>query len=649
MREQVKLACLACRASKTRCDGQNPCTTCVSNERECLYRPSRRGGARRGIRRENAKRTVVPNLSTLPSPQQLTSSEASGSSINPLPPSKNTLGATGTSVADRDPELSSEGRVSASASHTCANPVTGLAGGPEKPSLVLRAYQNEDDLVNAYYIYIHPYFPLLPQPARPQYEDRPVALSVQGLEPNSSLLPFRTTSSLSLALMSILVLIPFHGDAQALAGETVLLRRSYAELFAQAALNSAQDVIEGPCLSTYTQQSPVPESTAPRSSFLAKVPLELEPVLALSLLSMYEYCQRGSRWKMRARANLALTTAMDMSLHTLSPEVPESVDAKRRAWWATVFSVYQSSICNATSPIIYMDDPRITTPLTEFRCCLEPWPLLVRAQDTLLQASSISTELACERNGAKLENSLPARVRTLDSQLLALVAESDRCRCITNQQGAEAFATRTMWEIARAFIHTSRVTLHCLRAFPDQPFLGQYFRPTSPSAAPQLSSARIMEIEAVYPFTEQESLITCLKSSLAVSRIFAHLAAPNPHYSDAEFLADRTPSALNSPPLYPRSLPYTACCELQSASVLVVVLEKVRARSCSGDFKPLYFLLNNPQMETEKQDVERLSEELQNGVKALLSSLRRNSIFEAVGIMVREVEEMYKTVLTQLF
>lgn len=189
---------------------------------------------------------------------------------------------------------------------------------------------------NAYYIYIHPYFPLLPQPATPQYEDRPVPLSVQDLEPNPLLLPIQTTSALSLALMSILVLIPIQANTQASTEDTVRLRRSYAEMFAQAAQNSAQEAIEGPCLSAYSQRSPARDATAPRSSFLASVPVELEPILALLLLSMYEYCQRGSRSRMRARAHLALTTALDLSLHTLSPEVPESLDAKRRAWWATV-------------------------------------------------------------------------------------------------------------------------------------------------------------------------------------------------------------------------------------------------------------------------------------------------------------------------
>ncbi|KAJ5474099.1 Transcription factor [Penicillium sp. IBT 31633x] len=43
----VKVACLACRASKTRCSGQEPCSSCVSKRRECCYLASKRGGPRK--------------------------------------------------------------------------------------------------------------------------------------------------------------------------------------------------------------------------------------------------------------------------------------------------------------------------------------------------------------------------------------------------------------------------------------------------------------------------------------------------------------------------------------------------------------------------------------------------------------------------
>jgi hypothetical protein len=42
----VKIACLTCRASRTRCNGDQPCASCVTKGRECTYKPSRRGGPR---------------------------------------------------------------------------------------------------------------------------------------------------------------------------------------------------------------------------------------------------------------------------------------------------------------------------------------------------------------------------------------------------------------------------------------------------------------------------------------------------------------------------------------------------------------------------------------------------------------------------
>ncbi|GLA44698.1 hypothetical protein AnigIFM63309_005881, partial [Aspergillus niger] len=78
--------------------------------------------------------------------------------------------------------------------------------------------------------------------------------------------------------------------------------------------------------------------TGPRPTYLADqvclhqdVSRLLHPILALVALSMYEFCQRGSVSRMRNRANQALTTAMDFSLHALGSSASE---AQRRAWWA---------------------------------------------------------------------------------------------------------------------------------------------------------------------------------------------------------------------------------------------------------------------------------------------------------------------------
>ncbi|KUM66710.1 hypothetical protein ACN42_g370 [Penicillium freii] len=61
----VKAACLACRTSKTRCDGQHPCGNCSGKKRECSYQPSRRGGPRRGAQYERQRQPTAGN--SLPS------------------------------------------------------------------------------------------------------------------------------------------------------------------------------------------------------------------------------------------------------------------------------------------------------------------------------------------------------------------------------------------------------------------------------------------------------------------------------------------------------------------------------------------------------------------------------------------------------
>jgi len=66
------------------------------------------------------------------------------------------------------------------------------------------------------------------------------------------------------------------------------------------------------------------------------VPIELEGVLSLCLLAMYEYSQRGNIRKMQDRAGQALVSAMHMSLHSQTDSTAPFAEARRRAWWMTV-------------------------------------------------------------------------------------------------------------------------------------------------------------------------------------------------------------------------------------------------------------------------------------------------------------------------
>ena len=164
-----------------------------------------------------------------------------------------------------------------------------------------------------------------------QANDEPniINVSTDPGDPKETDLPYWPTSPLSLALSAILVLIPPNPDIFPINNPGIILRRSYAQLFAQATLSAVEremDVL-----------IPQPTSTFDSGDqFHSKIPQRLNSVLALITLSIYEYCQRGNASRMRARINQAFTSAMDMSLHDLGPAPAEFSEAQSRAWWMIV-------------------------------------------------------------------------------------------------------------------------------------------------------------------------------------------------------------------------------------------------------------------------------------------------------------------------
>lgn len=161
-----------------------------------------------------------------------------------------------------------------------------------------------------------------------------MTLSMRSAHVDASHLPYWPTTSLGLAVAAILALIPLPGDVHAIENEAVTLRCSYADYFARSALDVSEESLQPSSNSDLTQ--------GPCSPLHPEIPRQMEPVLALALLSLYECCQRGNVSKMRIRANQALTMAMDLSLHTQKSAYNCS-DAIRRCWWSTV--------CHMCSPI----------------------------------------------------------------------------------------------------------------------------------------------------------------------------------------------------------------------------------------------------------------------------------------------------------
>jgi hypothetical protein len=133
----------------------------------------------------------------------------------------------------------------------------------------------------------------------------------------------------------MLVLIPVVEDRFPTAEPSLALRRSYAQLFAQAALAAVETEVDNLTPVSKSNMSE-PGSCRAQSSLHPRMPAQLHPVAALVVLSIYEYCQRGNVSRMRARGNQAITTAMDISIHKLDSTVTDFSEAQRRAWWMTV-------------------------------------------------------------------------------------------------------------------------------------------------------------------------------------------------------------------------------------------------------------------------------------------------------------------------
>ncbi|KAJ5869825.1 tRNA(Ile)-lysidine/2-thiocytidine synthase [Penicillium solitum] len=518
----VKAACLACRTSKTRCDGQHPCGNCSNRKRECSYQPSRRGGPRRGAQYERQRQPTADN--SLPSSMSDVANE-----IEPF--LDNMIGLVSPYAGIHNLDLSPDSMSIVDGSQQIWGQLTphddsSFDSVPihDKGSSAVRAYQSEAEIANAYYIYIHPYLPLLPPTVAPQHEDRHTVIRPfdEASQAKKSRMPYWPTSSLTLALSAMLVLIPTAEDTFPMAETSLALRRSYAQLFAQAALTAVETETDdlSPALSTNAFEA---ESCRARNGLHPQVPTQLHPVLALVVLGIYEYCQRGNVSRMRARGNQAITTAMDISLHRLDSTPTDYSEAQRRAWWMTIWVSYLSSNLHLSPPIVSMNDPRITTPYPKFDVYLEPWPIIMRTQEALFESHKIVQNIERVEETAILSD-FGTRIRKLDSNLVSLIGETDRHLLTTFDEEPEASVAQNMWMISRMFIHAARTRLHRFRAFMDIPlFLDKYCDLAAINSVDfphQTSPKWVTDCEISFPFTEQESSIICLKSSLVLPRRF---------------------------------------------------------------------------------------------------------------------------------
>jgi hypothetical protein len=145
-----------------------------------------------------------------------------------------------------------------------------------------------------------------------------------------------TSSPLRLAISAVLALIPDDSVPNPSRPSHVALRRKYAHQLAQRSVAMIEDESDIPQDLSPSAALAYSAAVPQRSPLHPSVPIELESVLSLCVLAIYEYAQRGNIRKMQDRAGQALVSAMTMSLHCQTNDNSLYAEARRRAWWMTV-------------------------------------------------------------------------------------------------------------------------------------------------------------------------------------------------------------------------------------------------------------------------------------------------------------------------
>jgi hypothetical protein len=191
--------------------------------------------------------------------------------------------------------------------------------------------------LNAYYIFIHPFFPVLPRPCAVIHRDDAVQWSA---ETYNNVLPGGFSSPLSLAIAATLALIPLEEGESPGQYADFDVRSSIAHRFAMQALEQVEVDTDHDNFSfgATNADSIAGQQYIGRKPLHPDCPVELESIISLLILSNYEQAQRGNLLKMATRSSQASTLARGLSLHC-QPSLEDAFsEARRRTWWMTVSS-----------------------------------------------------------------------------------------------------------------------------------------------------------------------------------------------------------------------------------------------------------------------------------------------------------------------
>lgn len=189
--------------------------------------------------------------------------------------------------------------------------------------------------LDAYYRWIHIYLPILPPP--PEAPSGVGNHQLNGMNQGAGgLSQSEPSSPLRLAISAVLALIPHASVSNPSRPSHVAIRRKHAHQLAQRSVAMIEDESDIPQDLSPSAALAYSAAAPHRQPLHPSVPIELESVLSLCVLAIYEYAQRGNIRKMQDRAGQALVSAMTMSLHCQTNDTTVHAEARRRAWWMTV-------------------------------------------------------------------------------------------------------------------------------------------------------------------------------------------------------------------------------------------------------------------------------------------------------------------------
>ncbi|KAJ5250565.1 hypothetical protein N7489_000975 [Penicillium chrysogenum] len=695
----VKVACLPCRASRTRCGGQMPCANCVSKDRECSYLPSKRGGPRKkkeksSLSPEQESRRDEALYNAVPSPPEFEESPGMFNQIDEL-----SLPGAGLRHLDFQSEVPSMFQNFFAGDGSQSHMQVPLTSPPlNSTRTFVRTYGSEPEILNAYYDFIHNYFPILPPRASPPCRDRPLNCSVPCSNASEPMMMYRPRSPLSLALSAILALIPHPSDLEPSSTASVIQRRTYAHAFAQL----GHSTIEAECDLDISSTDPGQALSAARpfvgrERFHSQTPVDYESVLALLVLSVYEYSQRGNLLKMRYRAGQALAMALDKSLHA-QIENDEFPEARRRAWWMTYYCVIQGSIVSTTMPALVINDPQFTTPYPSFASDAEGWAILIQAQQVLVSATQFIDDLNKCLSSQSDMYLMFERMQQLDAWTHSVIAQAELLPLLPQRSD---FGDHNESITAQSIRAISRIKLSRFESFAFS-----YLNPTNNDPSAQIKTHRFRAFSDIPLFIKRHCDLTAANSNSATTTVSTKPAgihnltcscsnltsferAASTEYmtpSDSSTSSDihpeinsyasqygqypfaagfpyspqqsakiclqaalvisrmfhslPVPQPLLNPqqqqgrPL-PRTMPSFACCLMQSSYAMFMLYYKARVAKQ---------LAPEPENDHGRDSTGQLIEELRQGLERIIGTVSNYSLaFEALDGMRDEIEGAYKT------